>query len=617
MGFLRPEDPSSEETEALIHPDNFDKHEDVELLLEKKKSSHPHSSSASWSRFLGGLVSLTRVDPSRQISIQVLRRFLVNHILPTLIFLIPSFITSIPQVSRGLGLASLNTTTKPLGPTAYLDGLRGYAAIIVYVYHWSYLWFPFLRKGWGTKNAENLLMQRPIVRVLHSGRASVSVFFVISGYVITIKTLSMIYKSQPERVLDSLAGSLFRRPLRLYLPILVSTLIILVLLRWDVFLADVTGGGGVPHRVEQLQDQLWDYWGHLVFMMNPFRAIPGRINMYGIPYNGDLWTIPVEFKGSVTVYVFLLAFARTRRWLHLASVVGCGVWLMQNGDLDMTLFCAGLVLAEASLIIPTGVSSSPAPLGGVPGVVKGAKRRSCTLLRHVVTLSLFIFACHLLSYPEQQGPEAPGFRWLSRHVPSIYADTEARIEWFWNSMGSMLVVVSLMYSAPVSISLNPFSCCLSLLRGKRQQKGDEVSTTLTTEPHTSTTSSCQHHEPRPQPLLQIPFTTAFAQYLGRISFSFYLSHGSVNHILGTRYLNPAWAAWREAEETALLLSKGGMNSTADATLRRAWATYMGVALWATIINTIVLLWISDVFWRVVDVRCVAATRWLEMKAWRK
>jgi hypothetical protein len=116
-----------------------------------------------------------------------------------------------------------------------------------------------------------------------------------------------------------------------------------------------------------------------------------------------------------------------------------------------------------------------------------------------------------------------------------------------------------------------------------------------------------------QPLLQRPFTTAFAQYLGQISYSLYLAHNSVNHIVGTRWLNPAHDQWQAAQQKARDLGGGGQARMDDMLLGERKA-YLQQAAWGIFINTLVLFWISDVFWRAVDARALKVTRSLSLCA---
>ncbi|KAK8055937.1 hypothetical protein PG993_001164 [Apiospora rasikravindrae] len=543
-----------------------------------------------------------------------------KSVLRLLILLAPSFVTSLVRTvcnaRRRSPAGGRAAPKRPLSPTAYLDGVRGVAALVVYVFHWSYLWFPFLRQGWHSSadvSQTDLFLQRPVVRVLHSGRASVTVFFVVSGYVVAVKTLTMIHRGQPDRALDALAGSLFRRPLRLYLPIVVATLISLMLVRCDgIFQKDPTGAGAPP-RGDTLRRQLWHWWAHMVHMVNPFRNIDGRANLYSPPYDGNLWTIPIEFKGSLLVFVLLLAFMKAKRWLHIAAALWFTFWLAQLGELDMALFCLGMLLAELSLVFPPGDKSSEPD--NTVSTTGNRPRHSLRTFRHVATLFIFFIALHLLSYPENGGYKSPGFRTLSIYVPIFYRGLEDKMQWFWISVGSVLFILALMYSPPLS----RYGSCgdedtanishISTLPVTAREPSGAISVSIDT--------GRPEKQPQNQPLLQRPFTTAFAQYLGRISYALYLAHGTVNHTVGTCYLNPAWYAWLSAEAVALDLRGTGLSDAADAVLYRSWSTYVDSAIWGTLVNTFVLFWVADVFCRGVDVPMVKMTRALGNWAWKK
>ena len=529
-----------------------------------------------------------------------------------LVFLLPSFIvkmcnflacllkrkqrSSLSKVDRDLAPATnLSTDSKRLFPTAYLDGLRGVASLIVYVFHWLYLWFPQLWKGYGSSSGATLLLQLSPLRVLHSGRSSVTIFFVISGYVLTVKTLQNIYRGKKEQAIDSLAGGLFRRLFRLYLPICAATLFILVLVQLDLFQPDYTGWGA-PKRLETLQSQLLDWWITTCEMIDPFRPVHGRLEIYSPAYDGHLWTIPVEFKGSLVVFVLLLASILVKRWIHLLVTSTIIVLLARAGDMDNALFCAGLVLAELSLLLPPEGGERPGPSNttGDDALLfeedmQELKEHRTTFLtriprvffvicRHVAIMFILAVSLHFLSYPENDGHATPGFRTMSSWAPPAYKD-EFLIQWFWNSIGSVLLIVALMYSPPLGRITSPSAGNLN-----------------------------QH---RPTPLLQRIFMTSIAQYLGKISYSLYLAHGTVNHTIGVRYLSPARADWTAAE--ALGRQAGGEIGVAM--IQEAWNRYVYKFAWATLVNTFFLFWVSDVFWRGVDAPMVVLTR--EIWHWAK
>lgn len=94
------------------------------------------------------------------------------------------------------------------------------------------------------------------------------------------------------------------------------------------------------------------------------------------------------------------------------------------------------------------------------------------------------------------------------------------------------------------------------------------------------------------PTLQKIFITPFAQYLGDISFSLYLMHGPLQMILEPRGLPYAWMLVHGTQQAGM------------------WQYTI-----AWLIGLLMLgpptIWISDIFWRLVDVQSVRFARWFE------
>jgi hypothetical protein len=75
----------------------------------------------------------------------------------------------------------------------------------------------------------------PLVRVIHSGRFIVIPFFIISRYVFSLQGLKLMKAGDKEKLLDSLASSVFRRWIRLHIPVIASTFIAFLLARGAVW----------------------------------------------------------------------------------------------------------------------------------------------------------------------------------------------------------------------------------------------------------------------------------------------------------------------------------------------------------------------------------------------
>lgn len=114
-----------------------------------------------------------------------------------------------------------HTRNLHLHPTKYLDGVRGVAALFVVFHHIGANFTANEHHGYYSRDSSFFTL--PGVRVFHAGRFMVQIFFVLSGYVLSIRGLQLGRQGNAEKLLDSLASSVFRRWFRLYIPVLVAT----------------------------------------------------------------------------------------------------------------------------------------------------------------------------------------------------------------------------------------------------------------------------------------------------------------------------------------------------------------------------------------------------------
>lgn len=197
-------------------------------------------------------------------------------------------------------------------------------------------------------------------------------------------------------------------------------------------------------------------------------------------YDPHTWTIPKELRGSMVLYTFLLGTAGLKARWRLAAAVGLASYALIVGYWDMGVFVGGMVASEVDLLRGTdelgalsaadrAFASSLRDRGG--GFLSGRKARA---LRWLVTFA----ALHLLSYPDAGAEFTPGFRFLASLAPRWYLPIS---KWmFYQALGALLLIPCVLRS----------------------------------------------------PTLRALLEGATAQYLGRISFSFYLMHGPVLHALG-------------------------------------------------------------------------------------
>lgn len=354
--------------------------------------------------------------------------------------------------------------------TAWLDGLRGFAAFMVYLHH-NQLWS---HGGKGNLIYENSFGYEgrryfaaiPFVRLFFSGgHFAVAIFFVISGYVLSVKSLSALHQGRSLNASESIGSALFRRWLRLYIPIICVTFI------WMAFRHST-------HLWVDMQELNATFRGDLKEWYVGFKnySFVFSDNIYDFPlrYHLHTWSIPLEMKGSVIIYTVISAFARcsvtARLWCEVALIT---YFLYIVDGFYGALFVSGMLLCDFDLLAQDG------RLPRLFTVLAGFKE--------FIFFHLFVVALYLAGVPSFDAPDidraaliakSPGWIWLSRLKPQAVFDAK----WFYLFWAALLAVASI--------------------------------------PHL--------------PWLKRFFETRICQYLARISFALYLVHGLVIWALADR-----------------------------------------------------------------------------------
>ena len=358
-------------------------------------------------------------------------------------------------------------------PTAYLDGLRGFAAFMVYWHHHQ-LWAHdnsnlavVLERGFGHEK-KYYLACFPGIRLLFTpGHLAVSVFFVISGYVLSTKPLSLIHTNEHGKLGDNVASALFRRWLRLYLPFIATT--VLYLTSWHLF-----GLWTVPaERKGSYRDEIWNWYAE--FKNYSFVFNTGGEPMFS--YNFHLWSIPVEFKGSIVIYTSLLAFSRCTRNARLLCEVALITYFMYIADgAYFAMFTGGMLLCDLDML---------AKSKQLPRFFYAMENFKELIFCHLLVISIYFGGIPSHDQFVKSLQDSPGWYYLSFLKPQAVYD----YKWFYLFWAAMFLVASV---------------------------------------------------PR-IPILKRFFDSPFNQYFGRISYALYLVHGPVLWTLGDRlYLATGW-----------------------------------------------------------------------------
>ncbi|KAJ9656057.1 hypothetical protein H2198_005217 [Neophaeococcomyces mojaviensis] len=429
------------------------------------------------------------------------------------------------------------TSPGRLRSTAYLDGLRGFAALLVYWGHHQ-LWAhdsikpeDIFENAFGY-NKQYYFATVPGIRMFFSGgHFAVSVFFIISGYVLSVKPLQLIHAGEHLAVGDNLTSALFRRWLRLYIPLICVTF--LYMTSWHVlgFRTDVA-----PEKT--YGEELWRWYKQFKDFSFIFKAEvePAFAKNYGF----HLWSIPTELRGSIVVYTALLAFSRATRNARLLCTVGLMLYFLYIVDgWYCAMFTMGML--QCDLDLQAANKNLPAPLMRLS---RFQRPISYTLF----AVGIYLGGCPAATPNIQVLKKSPGWSFLTFLKPEAIYD----YKWF-------------------------FLFCAS----------------------TCTVASIQRI-----PILKQFFESRFNQYLGHISFAFYLVHGPILWTVGDRlYAATGWIREQHAANAARWINIAPIPNVGPLGLELNF-------LAPHILILPITLWSAEIITRVFDEPSVRFMQWL-------
>lgn len=329
----------------------------------------------------------------------------------TALFLVPSFWRSRPQPKLNNEKVSQSSSPEKYA-TAYLDGVRGFASLIVFNFHWTHMAFPSVNSGYGYK--DNLsLWQLPIIRFIYSGPAMVAIFFVVSGFVLTHRFIQRMHLREYEALYKGLTSMTIRRGVRLFLPALAScsltfALVCIGLLRPPEEVGKQAFHHGVLAFVDYLDNES-DPW-------------KWSINMSGF-YNPQLWSVSVEYRGSMVVFLMVLGLARSRMLVRLMAEILLAAHAFGHKRWDVGLFVAGMLVAEVNVIVHQSIS---------------AKAFVGKIYFKIMLATIMLLGVHLCGYPRDHPLESYGYQWSAHLWP--FSQYRRR---FWVGLGALCVVAPL------------------------------------------------------------------------------------------------------------------------------------------------------------------------------
>ncbi|KAI4205490.1 MAG: hypothetical protein LQ346_001444 [Caloplaca aetnensis] len=318
-----------------------------------------------------------------------------------------------------------NGYKRALQDTSWADGLRGIAAVFVMFSHLTIAFARWIVIPCHGKGGLMLLMQRPIFRLVGQGAAWVALFFILSGFVNSLKPVKLARAGSIEPALSNLAVSSFRRSFRLVLPATAATILSWLITQFGAY------------ETAQKSDAYWLY----TTSPNPSSSWVAAVDdllrairttwMYNPdnPYDQPQWALLYLLQGSMFVFTALLATINlTPRWRVFTMIflyLWAWNWGIRLGDpmVGVNVF-TGILLAE--------LNHSDLPLRFA--------RSSRFFAPPLAVCGLF-----LMSFPSQFQDWAHWSDVLLRWHYKI-APANAEIARFWPTIGAQILTSSIVMS---------------------------------------------------------------------------------------------------------------------------------------------------------------------------
>lgn len=237
----------------------------------------------------------------------------------------------------------------------HLDGLRGLACVMVLLSHYVFAFYESMANGLPAQSHgwADVAISHTVLFLFYSPHTGVAIFFVLSGYV-----LAASLAGGAGGIGMFLALSI-RRWVRLFLPVALLTPICYLALHAGAF-AEVRQAAAVTKStwLVVFYPPYYEYYSLPTYYGDLFRMLWSPYQNRLMFIIGTLWTLPIEFRGSLgvfAVYCFsfgllryrsvrvvlgLLAMAVTWRTPYYGFGLGCALFELRRSVYFQARFAA-------------------------------------------------------------------------------------------------------------------------------------------------------------------------------------------------------------------------------------------------------------------------------------
>jgi peptidoglycan/LPS O-acetylase OafA/YrhL len=248
---------------------------------------------------------------------------------------------------------------------------------------------------------------------------SVALFFTISGYVLPRRLISLLHAGRHADFVEALHSSVVRRPFRLLLPVVWSTLAVVV-----VSYIPTSAMKREDSMLLQLVAWVRETGRYLYFFSDGYHAV-----------NQHTWSLLVEMRSSMSLFVWLFALSRMRHKMRLFLTLAL-IWYLTVAvpAAQMATFFAGMVTAELDLIA-SGSLQMRLPWDGL---VQAVGKHS--LMRVLVSHAVLVTSLYLGSSPSGSSVDSSrdevlgqcrGWMTLEWLIPEAYPHGGDDPSWLW------------------------------------------------------------------------------------------------------------------------------------------------------------------------------------------